>query len=326
MLLSAVLGVSAADAVVLCAKPRSDGTYNTSIKLREACRPTETQLDPVALGLQGPKGDKGDPGEPGPLVWEWERPCPPDSVRSGDICIDKYEASVWRIPPGATTLVQQVQGGTATLVDLVAGGATQLGIGFTDDYAPCADSGQNCTDDIYAVSLPGVTPSAYITWFQAQAACENARKRLPSNAEWQAAVIGTPDPGPDNGTTDCNTRSCLSAVPTGSRSSCKSARGAFDMVGNLYEWVADWVPRSTACGTWSAGVSPTGDYQCLAGAATTGEPGALLRGGDFLFDGGPLPARSSSTALRAVVRSSSTSASAAPASLGGPTSDCRVLV
>jgi formylglycine-generating enzyme required for sulfatase activity len=53
------------------------------------------------------------------------------------------------------------------------------------------------------------------------------------------------------------------------------------MVGNLFEWVADWVPRSTACGTWSAGVSPTGDYQCLAGAATTGEPGALLRGGDF---------------------------------------------
>ena len=62
------------------------------------------------------------------------------------------------------------------------------------------------------------------------------------------------------------------------------------MVGNLYEWVADWVPRSTACGSWSAGVSPTGDQQCLAGAATTGEPGALLRGGSFM-DGqhaGPL--------------------------------------
>jgi hypothetical protein len=41
------------------------------------------------------------------------------------------------------------------------------------------------------------------------------------------------------------------------------------------------VPRSTTCGTWSAGVSPTGDDQCLAGAATTGEPGALLRGGFF---------------------------------------------
>ncbi|MGH7896064.1 MAG: hypothetical protein ACREQL_15435 [Candidatus Binatia bacterium] len=82
----------------------------------------------------------------------------------------------------------------------------------------------------------------------------------------------------------------MTAVPTGSRSNCVSADGAFDMVGNLWEWVADWVPRSTTCGTWSAGVSPTGDYQCLGGAATTGEPGALLRG-DFFNDGalaGPL--------------------------------------
>jgi formylglycine-generating enzyme required for sulfatase activity len=217
--------------------------------------------------------------------------CAPDAVVSGTVCMDKYEASVWRVP-GATTinksLVAKIQQGKATAADLAAGGATQLGIGFTDDYAPCADSGQNCADDIYAVSLPGVLPSANITWFQAQAACKNARKRLPSNAEWQAAVIGTPDPGGDNGTTDCNTASVGLAVNTGSRSSCVSADGAFDMVGNLYEWLADWVPRSTACGTWSAGVSPTGDDQCLAGAATTGEPGALVRGGNFIggFGGG----------------------------------------
>jgi formylglycine-generating enzyme required for sulfatase activity len=69
-----------------------------------------------------------------------------------------------------------------------------------------------------------------------------------------------------------------------------SADGAFDMVGNLYEWVADWVPRSTNCGSWSAGVSAMGDDQCLAGAATAGEPGALLRGGNFTFGpfAGPL--------------------------------------
>ncbi len=218
--------------------------------------------------------------------------CPLDAVVAGTVCMDTYEASVWRVP-GPTTinksLVKKIQDGKATAALLTAGGATQLGVS-SDDYAPCADSGQNCTDDIYAVSLPGVTPSSRMTWFQAQAACENARKRLPANAEWQAAVIGTPDPGPDNGTTDCNTASTFTVAATGSRSSCKSARGAFDMVGNLYEWVADWVPRSTACGTWSAGVSPTGDTQCLAGAATTGEPGALIRGGDFFLgtDAGPL--------------------------------------
>lgn len=218
--------------------------------------------------------------------------CAPDAVGAGTVCMDKYEASVWRIV-GATGvnkgLVKKVTQGKATLADLAKGGAVQLGVA-SDDYAPCADSGQNCADDIYAVSLVGVTPSSRMTWFQAHAACENARKRLPSNAEWQAGVIGTPDPGPDNGSTDCNTASTFAVAPTGSRSSCVSSRGAFDMVGNLYEWAADWVPRSTTCGTWGAGVSPTGDDQCLAGAATTGEPGALLRGGYFSFgtNAGPL--------------------------------------
>ena len=46
--------------------------------------------------------------------------------------------------------------------------------------------------------------------------------------------------------------------------------------------MADWVPRWISCGTWSVGVSPTDDLQCLAGTTTTGEPGALLRGGSFL--------------------------------------------
>jgi len=206
--------------------------------------------------------------------------CAPDAVVSGTVCMDKYEASVWRVPNATTTnkgLVVKIQQGRATVALLTAGGATQLGL--SADYAPCAQNGQNCTDDIYAVSVSGVVPSAYIDWFQAQAACENARKRLPSNAEWQAAVAGTPVrdwPQPDNGTTDCNTNSPPhTAVATGSRSGCQSARGAFDMVGNLWEWVADWVPRSTACGAWET----MPDAQCLAGADTTGEPGALLRGG-----------------------------------------------
>jgi hypothetical protein len=220
--------------------------------------------------------------------------CPGDAVVSGTVCMDKYEASVWRVPNPATSnkkLVAKIQSGKATSADLTAGGAKLLGLYETgDDYAPCADNGQNCTD-IYALSLPGVTPSGIITWFQAQQACKNARKRLPSNAEWQAAVAGTPNPGPDNHTTDCFTESVETAGPTGSRSGCVSSDGAFDMVGNMYEWVADWVPRTTDCGTWSAGLDPMEDDQCFAGAATTGEPGALLRGGgfyDFEMCAGPL--------------------------------------
>jgi len=212
------------------------------------------------------------------------RRCSPDAVVSGTVCMDAYEASVWRVPNPTTTnaaLVSKLQAGKATETDLMAGGATQLT--RNGDYPPCADNGQNCTNDIYAVSLPGVTPSASITWFQAQIACKNARKRLPSNAEWQAAVAGTPDPGPDNGTTDCNTTFQGTGDPTltGARTACVSADGVFDMVGNLYEFVADWLPASTGCGSWGTVTSPTGDTQCLAGASTTGEPGVLLRGGAF---------------------------------------------
>jgi formylglycine-generating enzyme required for sulfatase activity len=169
-------------------------------------------------------------------------------VKAGSVCIDKYEASVWSIPDPTgvnRSLVRKLQKGRATATDLTTAGATQLGVGG-DDYT-CGDNGQNCKDAIFAASLPGVTPSADITWFQAQAACANALKKLPSYADWQQGMLGTPDPGGDNSSTDCNTDSVFAAVATGSRSACVSSWGAYDMVGNLYEWVADWVPASTAC-------------------------------------------------------------------------------
>lgn len=259
------------------------------VVVREAaCKKKETPLDLSQFGAVGPAGAPG--------LAAWERPCPPDSVLSGTTCVDKFEASVWRIPDPTTTntgLVTKIQQGTATAADLAAGNATALGKG-TDNYAPCADGGQNCLDDIYAVSLAGVTPSSNITWFQAQIACKNARKRLPTNAEWQAAVAGTPDPGPDNGTTDCNSHGATSLA--GARSSCVSADGAFDMVGNLYELVAEWIPKSFGCDEWSAGVSPTADQQCLT---TEGDPFALMRGGYNFGDAtaGPLAVNTHSLGL-----------------------------
>src|SRR4051794_11516462 len=97
----------------------------------------------------------------------WAQTCPPDSVRGGGVCIDKYEASVWEIPASNKGLINKVQEGKATLANLQAGGAIPHGAS-SDDYGDsCPDSGNGCTD-FYAVSIPGVLPSAYITWFQAQ--------------------------------------------------------------------------------------------------------------------------------------------------------------
>ena len=203
--------------------------------------------------------------------------CTPDMTRAGSFCIDRYEASVWSIPASAKSLIKKVQKGKAKLSDLTGGGATELGA-TGDNYAPCNDNGTGC-DNVYAVSIAGILPSANITWLQAQQACANSLKRLPSNAEWQQAANGTQDPGPDNGTTDCNTNSTQAVANTGSRSGCVSRFGAYDMVGNLYEWVADLVPASTSCPYWGAF---SDDVMCLSGASTTrNSPGAVYRGGTY---------------------------------------------
>ena len=206
--------------------------------------------------------------------------CAPDAVVAGTACMDKYEASVWYVPnptTGNKQLLKKIQQGKATVADLTAGGAIQVGTA-TDNFGLCQDNGSLCTD-FFAVSVAGTTPSAYVTWFQAVEACGNSQKRLPSNAEWQKAATNTPDPGPDNGTTLCNTASTSAVASTGSRSACVSSAGAFDMVGNLAEWVADWVPASAACPGWG-GFSD--DSMCLSGASTVETaPGVLVRGGYF---------------------------------------------
>ncbi len=208
--------------------------------------------------------------------------CPPDAVKAGSVCMDKYEVSVWQIPATNKALIKKVQNGTATLANLTAGGATQISLSTSCSPAFPATFPQNgqLTAPLYAVSIPGVIPTGCITWFQAQQACLNSRKRLPSNVEWQGAVAGTPDPGPDNGTTDCNTGNVVEPVNTGSRSSCVSYWGAYDMVGNVEEWVADWAPLSTTCPMWG---TFSNDLQCFAGANTAANngPGALTRGGNF---------------------------------------------
>jgi hypothetical protein len=203
--------------------------------------------------------------------------CPRDAVRSGTICIDTYEASVWQISAGNTAVIAKIKNGTVTLAELNTAGF-QRGAASDDYGVGCPDTGNGCKD-FYAVSISGVTPSAFLTKFQAGAAARNSGKRLPTSQEWQDAALGTPDTGgADNGTTNCNIDSIVAVAATGSRSGCVSDVGAFDMVGNLWEWVADWVPLSTVCPGWG-GFSD--DRMCLAGADAAAGPGALIRGGDF---------------------------------------------
>jgi hypothetical protein len=96
--------------------------------------------------------------------------CPPDSVKVGTTCVDKYEGSIWQIPPSNTALVKLVQAGKATLAELTAGGATELGCvqGTQTPYPASFPVNGNWTAPVYAASVPGVLPSTCLSWFQAE--------------------------------------------------------------------------------------------------------------------------------------------------------------
>jgi len=208
--------------------------------------------------------------------------CSPDAVQVGPTCIDKYEASVWSIPPLQRDLIARIKVGLLTLADLTAGVATQVSPAdsCTPAFPARFPATGNWTAPLYAVSIPGVHPTACATWFQAEQACALSGKRLLTNQEWQRAAAGTPDPGTDNGTTDCDVASD-GPVNTGSRSACVSRWGAFDMVGNVEEWVADWGSLAADCTTWPAGFGS--DVSCIGGdaAGVATLPGAWIRGGGW---------------------------------------------
>ena len=212
----------------------------------------------------------------------WSK-CPPDMVAVGPTCVDKYEASVWRLPAGNNRLANKVKKGMVTLGDLQTGGAEQVSTSGSPDQ-PCdrpypatfPPSGE-WSEPLYAISVAGVLPTGCTSWFQAEQACRISGKRLPTNQEWQAAASGTPKPMnlPDNPLPECNVDRGR-ADTTGLSTACVSRWGAADMIGNVAEWVAQWVPSGTACPGWGSFAS---DLMCMAGASETDGPGALVRGG-----------------------------------------------
>ena len=206
--------------------------------------------------------------------------CPPDSVEVGSWCVDKYEASAWQTEDPHT--IRKIQDGDIRSERDLFGKAQQRGHSVNDyDAAGCPVTGNGCTK-VFAVSIPGVLPSGYVSWFQAAAMCRNAGKELVSNAIWQAAALGTPDPGlAGDGVSTCNTNTTARAA-TGSTGNCVSDAGVRDMVGNLAERVADWVPASGGCIGYLFG---SNDLNCYVGGPggppSAGNPASLIRGGNF---------------------------------------------
>ena len=139
-----------------------------------------------------------------------------------------------------------------------------------------------------AASKPGAVPWVGISANSARTACTNAGKHLCTSKEWlgaaniQGVVYNLPTgaatatriPSSSSGdgdacntyeAADCNGKSMNSsyvigspgdACNTGNKTSCVSAEGVYDLIGNVHEWTNETVTSTCPC----TGCSASGGY------------------------------------------------------------------
>jgi formylglycine-generating enzyme required for sulfatase activity len=149
-------------------------------------------------------------------------------------------------------------------------------------YAKCVAGGKCKPRKCLTGSKYDQHPAVCVDWFNAEAYCEWAGRRLPTEAEWEKAARGTDgrlypwgnepptceyaimDDGSGYG---CGERDTAVAL-VGSKPKGASPYGALDMAGNVWEWVNDWYdPKYYSTSSYRNPTGPASGY------------GPVLRGG-----------------------------------------------
>lgn len=185
-------------------------------------------------------------------------PCPPSMAHAvaeaGAFCIDLYEGAIVAQDGGAWPHEKPIDGIDAST--------------------------------LRAVPADHVVPQGYISQLQAQSMCAHSGKRLCTLDEWTAACRGRPmhdyvypygnayqsgacnegkqspivilfGPNPTYSNTELNDPRCDEleggVAPGGEYTKCVSSYGAFDMHGNLHEWIDDSPNNDPAKGSFMGG-------------------------------------------------------------------------
>lgn len=129
---------------------------------------------------------------------------------------------------------------------------------------------KNC----YPASVSGARPWTYVSLPQAQRLCSSAGKRLPTAEEWYRIALGTR-------AEECTVRE--SGTHNTGNERCVSDAGAYDAVGNVWEWVDETVVD----GSYEGRPLPREGYVTSVDAngvaITSGENPDELYGNDYVW-------------------------------------------
>jgi hypothetical protein len=246
-------------------------------------------LPPLAIGCGSASIDASSarPDDAGASAWL-------DASADADDSRGPRDATLPALPDGAPSgpcdedMALVTLDGGAVCVDLYEGAMVQRmadgGEAPWPWYLPVDDVDAS---DLRAVPAHGAYPQGYVSNVQAQAACRASGKRLCTLDEWTAACRGRPahdyvypygdtyeagrcnegdespivrifGPSPTYSNDELNDPRCDQLdgglERGGTHASCASAYGAFDMHGNLHEWIDDTpVPSEPDRGSFVGG-------------------------------------------------------------------------